>query len=141
MFRFVLLLACVFYALLVGCSSPQSVASPKPSKWLVDSTAVDDSIEYRLIVTDGGFDTYLSSLAYSKDYYSDGYYRQWNIRYVAEWNYRCGNPLKYGSFYENPINYEALINYGLDFNYRLYHYFLFFEKSYRQVLIRRGSNY
>jgi hypothetical protein len=140
MVRFVVLFVGAIGVVIFGCGSPKSVSS-KPSKWQIDSTSVDDSLEYRLIVTDGGYETYLATLAYPKDFYSDSYYRQWNIQYVAEWNYRCSNPLRYGSLYEYPINYDAWVDYGLDFNYRLYHYFLFFEKNYGQILIRRGSRY
>lgn len=137
MFKYIVLTIVVVFSL-VGCASKRSANTQKPSDWHIDSTAVDDSLVYELVVTDIGYETYLATLPYSKDYYSDSYYRSWNIRYVQEWNMRCMDPIRYGNMYEYAIPYEANIDYGLEFNYRLYHYFLFFEKTYRVKLLPRA---
>ena len=122
-----------------GCASQKHVEGKAPETQV--QTAVNgDSTQYELIVFDPGFETFLATLPYGKEFYSDNYYQTWNIRYVQEWNQRCHNPLRYGSFYETPIPYEANIEYGLDFNFRLYHYFLFIEKKYGIVLIHRRVN-
>lgn len=97
----------------------------------------NDSIEYELLVFDAGFETYLVTVPYSKEFYSNKYYKHWNILYCAEWNRRHQNPLRYGDFYETSIDYDPSIEYGIDFNFKLYQYFQFVESEYDIILIRR----
>jgi hypothetical protein len=47
------------------------------------------------------------------------------------------NPFKFGDFYESHIDYDALTDYGLDLNYKLYNYFRFVEDEYGINLIGR----
>ncbi len=96
-----------------------------------------DSIEYEIIIFDAKFDTYLASIAKPKGFYSNSYYKSWNIRYVQVWNERHLDPLKFGDFYESYIDYDALTDYGLDLNYKLYNYFRFVEDEYGINLIGR----
>ena len=56
-----------------------------------------------------------------------------NKFYVIEWNIRAKNPLRYNpNIYENVIEYDFNIDYGLDVNYKLYNYFKFVEYKYQQ---------
>jgi len=87
-----------------------------------------DSVEYELIVLDPGYEMYLATQP-SKEFYTQSYYEAWNSRYVSEWNYRHSNPLTFGNIYETYIDYSQNIDYGLELNYKLYHYFRFFEKE------------
>jgi len=87
-----------------------------------------DSVEYELIVLDPGFESYLFTQP-SKEFYSQGYYERWNARYVREWNFRHSQPLTFGDMYLTYIDYREDIDYGLELNYRLFHYFRFFEKE------------
>ena len=96
-----------------------------------------DSVEYELLVFDSGFETYLAKVPYSKEYHTNEYYKNWNIRYVTEWNVRALNPMRYGSFYESKIDYQSNIDYGLDLNFKLYHYFRYIEDTHGIVLIKR----
>ena len=96
-----------------------------------------DSTEYDLIVLDVGFNAFLATQPYSKSYYSDQYYQNLNSRYCIEWNIRHANPMRYGDFYETQIPYDTSIDYGIDFNFKLYQYFQFVEKEYGIVLVRR----
>ena len=102
------------------------------------SEAESDSTEYELIVMDVRFDSFLATQPF-KEFYSNEYYRNWNIQYVTEWNIRHSNPLRYGDFYQTQIDYSPHIDYGIELNYQLYNYFLFIEKEYGIVLIRRGK--
>nr|WP_319400207.1 DUF6146 family protein [uncultured Carboxylicivirga sp.] len=121
---------------LIACSTSKNVTNKSKAEVEISS----DSTEYELVVMDARFETYLASQSYPKDFYSNDYYKQWNIRYCTEWNIRHSNPLRYGDFYVTDIPYDASVEYGLDFNYRLYHYFLFIEKKYGIVLVsRRGQ--
>jgi hypothetical protein len=114
---------------------PQKKA--KQSKNKAEITQVNDSVEYELLVFDAGFETYLAKLPYSKDFHTNDYYKNWNIRYVTEWNTRAINPIKYGDLYENQLDYRNDIDYGLELNFRLYHYFQYFEQENGINLIKR----
>jgi hypothetical protein len=127
-------------AFLACKSQKQAVKGEAPEVKIETGTADNDSTEYELVVFDPAYETFLASQPYPKWYYSNEYYRNWNIQYVTEWNYRHDNPSTYGSFYETRIDYNPNIDYGLDLNYRLYQYFQFIEKEYGIVLIpRRGK--
>jgi len=106
-----------------------------------DSTSVEisseDSTEYELLVFDAGFENYLATVSHPKNFYSNEYYKNWNIQYCSEWNRRHQNSFKYGNFYETQINYEPFVDYGIDLNYKLYYYFQYIEDKYGIVLIRR----
>ncbi|MCU4163083.1 DUF6146 family protein [Carboxylicivirga caseinilyticus] len=121
---------------IVACSTTKDIQNQ--SKAEIELAA--DSTEYELIVLDPRFESYLISQPYSKEFYSNEYYKQWNLQYCTEWNIRHANPFRYGDFYETNIPYESNTDYGIDFNFRLYHYFQFIEKEYGIVLIaRRGQ--
>lgn len=120
-----------------SCGTHKQAVNTKSPEAKVTTSENEDSTQYELLVFDPGFDSFLARLGYPKEFYSDAYYRGWNIRYVQEWNYRCKNPLRYGSFYDTEIPYDAHTDYGLDFNYRLYHYFMFVEQQYGVVLVPR----
>ncbi|MBR8534700.1 hypothetical protein KDU71_03945 [Carboxylicivirga sediminis] len=131
----------VFFSMLVvvciiGCKTTKPVSTDElPAQEI--SVESSDSTEYELIVFDPRFETFLATQPYPKEFYSDNYYQQWNYRYCIEWNIRHTNPMRYGDFYETSIPYELSVNYGLDFNFRLYQYFQFIEQEYGIVLIRR----
>ena len=104
---------------------------------MVADSTVADSTEYELIVLDPGFESWL--ITKQKMAYSDSYYRSKILIYVSEWNSRYMNPLKYGNMYESYIDYRPEINYVLDFNFRLYFYFKYFEEV-NKVSLFPGSN-
>jgi hypothetical protein len=129
----------MFAILIAACNSNKKVVKNNAGE-RVEIEAVDDSTEYELIVFDPGYESFLITQPYPKNYYSNEYYKNWNIQYVTEWNYRYDHPDVYGDFYETRIDYDPSIDYGLDFNYRLYQYFQFIDKQYGIVLIsRRGK--
>jgi hypothetical protein len=93
----------------------------------------NDDLEYEIIIIDPGFETYLISNAKPANFYSQSYYETKNKFYVIEWNIRAKNPLRYNpNIYENVIEYDFNIDYGLDVNYKLYNYFKFVEYKYQQ---------
>jgi hypothetical protein len=119
-----------------SCSSTKTVTVNK-SEARLDVNA--DSTEYDIIVLDPDFESFLVTEAKPMNFYTDQYYRNWNILYTREWNNRCNNTARYGSFYSVPIDYSPNIDYGIELNYKLYNYFLFVEKRYKTHLVRRGS--
>lgn len=94
-----------------------------------------DSTEYDLIVLDPQFDTYLINQP-PKNFYSEDYYRGWNMRYVTEWNIRYTQS---PNLYDTYIDYSPHIHYGLDLEYKLYYFFRFFESKYHVMLVPRGK--
>lgn len=92
-----------------------------------DSVKVD-SVTYELIILDPGFDSWLATKP-PMSFYSKDYYETKNRLYVMEWNYRNQLPMRFGDMYETRIDYYQNIDYGLELNYRLYYYFLFFEEK------------
>jgi hypothetical protein len=102
-----------------------------------DSVTVD-SVEYKLIITDSGFDSWLATKP-PANFYSKEYYEHRNILLVTEWNIRNQNPLKYGDLYDTRIDYYPNIDYGIDLNYRLYYYFRFFEETNHVKLIDQSG--
>jgi hypothetical protein len=93
---------------------------------VVKDTIPTDSTQYELIIFDPGFDTYL--LTKPMDMHSESFYETQNRFYVAEWNSRYMNPGRNTDLYESYIDYRPEIHYGLEFNYRLYYYFKYFEE-------------
>jgi hypothetical protein len=100
----------------------------KPDRKNIKSDTVSvDSLEYRLIVFDPGFEAWLASKPL-KNFYSKEYYEQKNRLYVSEWNYRYTTSRNNG-LYETYIYYNSKTDYGLDLNYKLYYYFKYFEET------------
>jgi hypothetical protein len=96
-------------------------------KVMSDTIAVD-SVEYEIIIIDPGFDSWLTTRP-SMNYYSQNYYENKNRFYVTEWNYRHDNPIRFGDLYDTRIDYDFSTNYGLELNYKLYNYFIYFEET------------
>ena len=85
-----------------------------------------DSVEYKLIIFDPGFETWLA-MQPSKNFYSKQYYEQRNRLYTMEWNHRYVT--SFSNRYETYIDYDPDTDYGLDLNYKLYYYFKYFEET------------
>ncbi len=88
----------------------------------------NDEGEYDIIVFDPQYDTFLKTIALPKSFYSESFYKSKNRIYVTIWNQRYYNPLSYNpTIYEVAIELDPDINYGLDFEYKLYNFFKFME--------------
>lgn len=93
-------------------------------------------VEYDLIVFEPGFEMFLMSQP-PMDYYSTSYYRNWNIHYVQEWNIRSTSNRLVG-VYQERIDYNPHVEYGIELEYKLYYFFRFIEDKYKITLIPRG---
>ena len=99
-------------------------------------TTEEGEPEYELIVMEPGYESYLVTQP-PMEHYSESYYSLWNERYVTAWNIRFhSGPRK--ELFENEISYDPFIDYGIELEYKLYHFFRFFEKRYNIVLVYRG---
>lgn len=94
-----------------------------------------DVTEYEIIIIEPGFNFWLQSIARPEGYYSQSYLENRNNLYVIEWNQRVQQPFRYDpGLYELQINYSPQIDYGYEVNYKLYNYFIYFQRKYNQRL-------
>ena len=103
---------------------------------VVHNSTAADSTEYELVVFDQGFETWL--LMQPTQQHSLEYFKAKNRLYVGEWNYRYMNQSRYGSQYGSYLDYDPLVDYGLEFERRLFYYFKYFEES-NQVSLDPGG--
>lgn len=101
-----------------------------------DTVAIsNDSLEYEIIIIEPGFDTWLNSVARPEGYYSQNFLENRNWIYVINWNQRVLAPFRYNpDLYTMQIDYDANIDYGYEVNYKLYNYFIYFQRKYNQRL-------
>lgn len=94
-----------------------------------------DSTEYEIIIIEPGFNFWLQSLAKPRGYYSQSFLENRNQIYVTNYNQRVLQPQRYNpNLYELQINYDPNIDYGYEVNYKLYNYFIYFQRKYNQRL-------
>lgn len=126
----------LFYYMVIGLFITGCSSTTKTTTQTYDSPegAVkinNNNVEYDIIITEPGYETYLYSIAKPMNYYSKEYYETKNKFYVTEWNIRAMNPLRYNNLiYRNTIDYDFFVDYGLEVNYKLYNYFKFIEYKY-----------
>ncbi len=131
-----LMLIIIAFFLLIAPDVYGQKGNKKVERSKVDTLSlVNDSLEYELIIIDPGFESWLAGKP-SMNYLSDSYYRSKNNLYVIEWNNRYLSPHRYGLIYENYIEYDPRVDYGIELNYKLYYYFKYFEEKHNVVLIR-----
>ncbi len=133
------LLKPIFYllsiTLFIACGSYSNTTS-KTTVVKEDPVVIaNKALEYEIIIIDLGFTSYLNSIARPMSYHSQTYLQNKNRIYIAVWNSRAQNSQKYNSsIYENVIEYETNVDYGLEVNYKLYWYFKFAEQKYKMRL-------
>ena len=94
-----------------------------------------DKTEYEIIIIEPGFNFWLQSIAKPEGYYEQSYLENRNNLYVIEWNQRVLQPQRYSPhLYELQIDYSPNIDYGYEVNYKLYNYFIYFQRKYNQRL-------
>jgi hypothetical protein len=94
----------------------------------------NDSLEYEVIIIDGGFNSWLYGRAKPRGFYGEPYLRNKNLFWVNEWNIRVNSPQRYGDLYQLRIDYDPKINYGYEVNYLLYNYLVYFQITNNQRL-------
>ena len=94
-----------------------------------------DETEYEIIIIEPGFNFWLQSIARPEGYYSQSFLETRNHIMVTNWNQRVLQPSQYSpNLYEMQIDYQQNIDYGYEVNYKLYNYFIYFQRKYRQRL-------
>ncbi len=128
--------------LFFGCIGTKTTPEISEKEKEVFNTSVADTVEisdpesnYEIIIIEPGFNVWLQSVARPEGYYSQSFMETRNRLYVIEWNNRVLNPLQYSpQLYELQINYDAFVDYGYEVNYKLYNYFIYFQRKYNQRL-------
>ena len=125
--------------MIIGCNASKNSSILKPPKpdtnKKVDTIEIaNDSLEYKLIILEVGFNSWLATQR-PRGYYSQNYLEQKNMFLVSTYNSRVNQPSVYDpQLYPFQIDYKSHIDYGYEVNYLLYHYFLFFQQKYNQNL-------
>ena len=121
-----------FFLLVIlgGC-----VGSGPSGIYMRDSNIVgpreEEAPQYDLIVDEPGFETWMLTNAQPIWYYSKTYLENKNRIYVADWNEKViAFGARRNSLFENQINYDYSIDYGLELNYKLFNYFKFIHQKY-----------
>jgi len=133
-----MLFVLVISLLIFSCKSSDKTTSSidKLSADVQSDTIVieNENLEYKIIIIDIGFDPWLRTQK-PMTYYTDSYLSTRNKFLVNEWNRRVYLPGVYNpQIYEQLIDYEPNIDYGLEVNYMLFMYFEFIQKKYNQRL-------
>ncbi|MBT8303890.1 MAG: hypothetical protein KJP09_05415 [Bacteroidia bacterium] len=133
-----LLLIALIMATLIGCNASRNISS-SPEE--IDLSAQDtvriksDKVEYEIIIIEPGFNAWLVSIARPEGYYSQEFLEGRNLIYVSEWNRRVLNGSQFDpNLYEIQIDYRQGVDYGYEVNYKLYNYFIYFQRKYKQRL-------
>ena len=102
----------------------------------------NDSLEYEIIIIEPGFNSWLVTQR-PRTYYSQQFLENRNRQYVIQYNQRVIQPQQFDpNLYIQRINYDSNIDYGLEVNYLLFNYFLFFERQYQQrFFVTRGRGF
>ncbi|WP_430966374.1 DUF6146 family protein [Spongiimicrobium sp. 2-473A-2-J] len=98
-------------------------------------TIASEETEYEIIIIEPGFNIWLQGIARPPGYYSQSFLETRNQLLVTNWNIRVQNPQLYDpNLYILTIDYNPRIDYGYEVNYKLYNYFVFFQRKYGQRL-------
>jgi hypothetical protein len=128
--------------ILSGCGASKEALSISETEKLAFKSENDEpvsisneDVEYEITIIDPGFYTWLNSVARPEGYYSQTFLENRNRLMVLEWNQRVMQPSRFNpDLYLMRIDYQQGIDYGYDVNYKMYNYFIFFQRKYNQRL-------
>lgn len=128
----------IIICVIVGCTTSKSTVTDttKPLATKSDTIRIaNDSLEYEVIIIDPGFNTWLVSRAYPRNFLSQSYLQNKNQMYISEWNNRVLQPQRYDpDLYGMLINYDYNTDYGYEVNYLIYNYMIYFQNTFKQKL-------
>lgn len=122
-----------FLAFVMGCESTKTTTQDTSSSLSDTLRIANDEIEYEIIIIEPGFNSWLLSQP-GKGYHGLASLEMKNRRMVAEYNRRVYDLNYSKNLYQQEINYDPTASYGLEVNYLLYNYLIYFEKTYNQKL-------
>lgn len=92
----------------------------------------NDELEYEIFIFEQGFEAWLA-LQPQMGHYGITFLERKNRILVQSYNNKVYND-RTRQLYEQEINYNPNLHYGLEVNYLLYNYFKFFQQKYKQKL-------
>ncbi|WP_421811863.1 DUF6146 family protein [Flagellimonas sp.] len=127
---------------LISCNSQKSTLDVSNEEKALFNSEDEEPVEianaeteYEIIIIEPGFYPWLNSIAKPEGYYSQSFLENRNAIMVINWNQRVLQPQQWNpNLYEMQINYEPNIDYGYEVNYKLYNYFIYFQRKYNQRL-------
>lgn len=133
--RFIIILTGLLLSIYSCDSSKSAMKGDSDTEMANDTVRIaNDSLEYEILIIEPGFNSWLVT-QFPREYYSLSTLENRNAFYVSAYNRRVLDPSRYNpDLYPQQINYELNIDYGLEVNYLLYNYFVYFEKTYKQKL-------
>ncbi len=131
-FIFLSILAIFIYS----CNSGKPLIKNQEDNSSVVSDTIhlkNDKLEYDIIIIEPGFQNWLATQP-PRGYYGITFLENRNRLWVGEYNRRVLDTKYSKQLYEQEINYDPTIHYGLEVNYLLYNYLKYFQKKYKQKL-------
>jgi len=140
--KYIIFAVCILSICVFSCKSQKETVNISQEEKMAFAAKAGDTIsisdpdtEYEIIIIEPGFNTWLQAIARPEGYYSQNFLETRNRLMVIEWNQRVIQPQRFNSnLYEMQINYEYGVDYGYDVNYKLYNYFIYFQRKYNQRL-------
>jgi hypothetical protein len=132
-----LLLLALFFS---SCKTPEKfnkITNERSQNLTENDTVIINSDEntYEIVIIEPGFNVWLTTVARPRHYYTQSFMETRNEIYVNEWNLRFNQPLDFDAkLYSLPIDYNRYEDYGYEINYKLYNYFIYFQRKYKQRL-------
>ena len=123
----------LFVFLLVGCDAKRVVVSDETKKESDMVRIANDSLEYEIIIFEPGFSAWLARQR-SREFFILENLETRNRIFVGEYNRRVNDQRHTRDLYPQEINYDPKLRYGMEVNYLLYHYFIYFQEKYKQRL-------
>ncbi len=116
-----------------ACSTQKGVIKIESNS---NDEIVDDSVEYDLEALDAKFDSWYTMHNTPATYRSLSYYKNWNDQYVIVWNNKTTGTK--GTFFEPIVGYDPNIDYGFEFNHKLFYYFQYVENVMKIKILPGG---
>lgn len=127
----------IVVSFIISCTTSRTISAEKQTNFQKSDTVriANDELEYEVIIIDGGFTSWLNSMARPRGFYTENFLETRNRIYVTEWNRRS---LQFYSHkpnvYEMQINYDMNTHYGYEVNYLIYNYFIYFQLKHKEQL-------
>jgi len=112
-----------------SCSTTSKPIPENQNHSVSTQKKTDSADEWEITVFDVEYESFVASRAQPKSMFTESSLKSRNMILVNEWNsrfYSRVNP----NFYEVAIDYDQRENYGLDFEYRLYQFFVYCNWKY-----------
>ena len=130
----IIILLSVIFVISCGVSQSDKMSGRIGLKHDVANIELKDSLEYELIIVDSGFDSWFFKNDNMRSQYGNTYLQNRNSVCANTWNrlYMAGDRRV-----ESYLDYNALVDYGFEFNYKLFMYFKYFEEV-NKIDLRTG---